>query len=207
MSERRETFRMRCPKCAVCSADPSSGILHKKCIQCRSVSYCSKKCQAADWKYHKQICKQFAEYTATVPRPSPTHRLVFLFPVGGEKPEVVWTPCSDGKYADIESLVGSSSDRNMLTGNLAVLSKDFRRRSLKHCLLIGHRVVFEYDGSQPNISIESFMSGTQQWTFRGLIVVIRVSATACSMYLLLCSNLVDLAQTPKVHAHLFEESA
>jgi hypothetical protein len=205
-SEHRQAFKMSSPKCAICSADPSSGVLHKKCTQCKSISYCSKKCQAADWKYHKQMCKQFAEYTTNVPRPSATHRLVFLFPVGGEKPEVVWTPCTNcfgSGDADIVSLVGSSFEMSLLTGTLAVLSNNFRRRRLNHSLLIGYRIIFEYDGSQPNMSIESFMSGTQRYAWRGPIVVITNSATDgedgdyTSTYFFLCPNLTALLQTPK----------
>ncbi len=33
----------------------------KKCFRCLSVRYCSRECQAADWKAHKKVCKPAAE--------------------------------------------------------------------------------------------------------------------------------------------------
>jgi hypothetical protein len=169
---------MSSPKCSVCSATPPTGNSLLKCGQCKSSWYCSKECQAADWKYHKQICKQFAEYIATTPRPSPDHRLVLLFPVGKEKPEVVWAPTDNryglGRKARIEALVGSISELARLTRYLADLSDSFlKRRRLDHSLMLGARDCFLLDGSQPNMSIEKFMSGKQRLNWRGPIVVIR----------------------------------
>ena len=42
--------------CVVCLQDES-----KTCSRCHSEYYCSKECQKADWKNHKQICKQVVE--------------------------------------------------------------------------------------------------------------------------------------------------
>ena len=33
----------------------------KRCKQCKGEYYCSKECQAKDWKHHKQICKKVLE--------------------------------------------------------------------------------------------------------------------------------------------------
>ena len=38
--------------CVICNEEAE-----KKCSRCKNVSYCSKKCQAIDWKLHKKICQ------------------------------------------------------------------------------------------------------------------------------------------------------
>jgi hypothetical protein len=43
--------------CQVCEKGKAEGIKLSFCIACRSVSYCSRACQKADWKTHKIICK------------------------------------------------------------------------------------------------------------------------------------------------------
>ena len=40
----------------ICSYCDKEGEL-KKCTGCRFVRYCSKKCQAADWPFHRELCK------------------------------------------------------------------------------------------------------------------------------------------------------
>lgn len=56
----------RCPKhrkikyhkiCVNCETKSEN---MKKCSRCKVVYYCSSKCQRADWKKHKKICKHFA---------------------------------------------------------------------------------------------------------------------------------------------------
>jgi hypothetical protein len=47
-----------CPKtdkCNGCKEQSESSRL-MKCMQCLSIEYCSKECQRADWKSHKQYC-------------------------------------------------------------------------------------------------------------------------------------------------------
>lgn len=41
------------PKCSVCQKETTD-----KCSGCRTVYYCGPKCQNADWKAHKKICKE-----------------------------------------------------------------------------------------------------------------------------------------------------
>jgi hypothetical protein len=44
--------------CIVCSAVATPDLQLQYCAQCKSASYCSKTCQAEDWKkQHKNICK------------------------------------------------------------------------------------------------------------------------------------------------------
>jgi hypothetical protein len=44
--------------CQVCEKGKAEGIKLSFCNSCRSVSYCSRACQKADWKAHKVICKK-----------------------------------------------------------------------------------------------------------------------------------------------------
>jgi hypothetical protein len=49
---------METAKCQVCEAGKAEGVKLSFCNSCRSVSYCSRECQKADWKTHKNICKK-----------------------------------------------------------------------------------------------------------------------------------------------------
>jgi hypothetical protein len=42
--------------CANCKKAATNEIKLSKCSRCKAVSYCSKECQKADWKMHKQSC-------------------------------------------------------------------------------------------------------------------------------------------------------
>jgi hypothetical protein len=44
--------------CQVCEKGEAEGLKLSFCNSCRSVSYCSRVCQKADWKTHKVICKE-----------------------------------------------------------------------------------------------------------------------------------------------------
>ena len=44
-------------QCAHCgAADGHHGVTLNKCTRCKATFYCSKACQAAHWKNHKQFC-------------------------------------------------------------------------------------------------------------------------------------------------------
>jgi hypothetical protein len=49
---------MKKASCQVCEKGKAEGVKLSFCSSCRSVSYCSRACQKADWKAHKVICKQ-----------------------------------------------------------------------------------------------------------------------------------------------------
>ncbi len=53
----RDTLEKRkvCPQCGIDGKDQYQSYM--KCSKCKAVSYCSKKCQVADWPMHKKICK------------------------------------------------------------------------------------------------------------------------------------------------------
>jgi hypothetical protein len=44
--------------CQVCEKREAEGVKLSFCSSCRSVGYCSRLCQKADWKNHKVICKK-----------------------------------------------------------------------------------------------------------------------------------------------------
>lgn len=45
-------------RCMCCEKKPSDDIdvVLFRCSRCKRVAYCSKQCQAKDWKVHKQFC-------------------------------------------------------------------------------------------------------------------------------------------------------
>jgi hypothetical protein len=49
---------METARCQVCEKGKAEGLTLSFCSSCRSVSYCSRACQKADWKTHKVICKK-----------------------------------------------------------------------------------------------------------------------------------------------------
>jgi hypothetical protein len=74
------------PYCIVCAAF-SSNLLD--CTRCRQIKYCSQKCQHADYKIHKTLCKSVHLFQDES-RPSPQHFRAIVFPEHGEQPRFEW---------------------------------------------------------------------------------------------------------------------
>jgi len=54
-----ETTRINAPTCKVCAkVEDGNTVVLKKCAGCKQKLYCSRECQAADWKTHKAICQK-----------------------------------------------------------------------------------------------------------------------------------------------------
>eukprot|EP00961_Rhodomonas_salina_P289727 3914677-Rhodomonas_salina.1 len=47
--------------CAKCGVRADGSVTVSFCSGCRSVAYCSKECQKADWKAHKAACRQIRQ--------------------------------------------------------------------------------------------------------------------------------------------------
>ena len=50
-----------CDYCGKVQADLQDDQKMKKCAKCTTECYCSKKCQAEDWKVHKKSCYTLEE--------------------------------------------------------------------------------------------------------------------------------------------------
>jgi hypothetical protein len=56
-----QTQAMSKKETSACANSGCANIGTKKCGSCQSISYCSRECQKADWKAHKDLCKRFSE--------------------------------------------------------------------------------------------------------------------------------------------------
>jgi hypothetical protein len=74
-------------KCDVCNKSFTQRDHIFVCSRCKKACYCSKECQRAEWKTHKQVCKEFAHESESTEK-------VFLQAVGGcvFLPPCPWKP-------------------------------------------------------------------------------------------------------------------
>jgi hypothetical protein len=54
----RKVESAECANCGKKAVSILDGGDFKQCSRCKGVKYCSKECQAGDWKAHKRVCKQ-----------------------------------------------------------------------------------------------------------------------------------------------------
>lgn len=167
--------------CTICNASDA-----KLCSSCHSISYCSKECQKADWPLHKTICKGL---TTLLPRPSPSHKLAFLFPVDSKEPKLIWINCEhqidedDGiawekadvcsilETENVDSKYGTSAEYKPITRN------PLRGINLNHTLKVICRDAFLIDGSTPNICVRQTTRGKMKHNWCGPIVAMRQPGT------------------------------
>ncbi|APA08862.1 predicted protein [Sclerotinia sclerotiorum 1980 UF-70] len=91
------------PTCSFCYGLASTKLL---CGSCKSITYCSAKCQKLDWPLHKVLCKAFASLR---PRPSERHKLILYFPVDSTYAKLGWFPCPE-----IPQAQGSDEETELL---------------------------------------------------------------------------------------------
>lgn len=59
-------------RCSNCNKEPAEGVELMRCARCKCARYCSKPCQAADWKQHQRYCKRFLRIVKQICHPTCT---------------------------------------------------------------------------------------------------------------------------------------
>ncbi len=138
--------------CTVCNKSDA-----RLCNKCKSVRYCSKVCQQADWPTHKLLCATFSEFDASS-RPTNEHVQAILFPVDGNKPKIVWLrgewrDDDDGRYQHprVDPFLGPDA----FPKHAPIQYNPVLKRRLLDTIYISHRDTFLIDGSKANNSIKS----------------------------------------------------
>ena len=62
------------------------------CKQCRSIHYCSSRCQKIDWQSYKLLC---AQHNNDDERRSPSHRRAILSPDSEKQLRFIWIECQE----------------------------------------------------------------------------------------------------------------
>jgi hypothetical protein len=156
------------PACLICEK-PNS----KLCGVCKSSAYCSQECQKKDWKIHKLLCKDFANFDMSA-RPSPDHFLGFHFPVDDEKPRCVWMKATvdvDGGvltlYEDPQTKVVNFGD-GMVKATI-VMQDYFFDREIRHMINVHYTAGFLYTDYKVNKCIDKILDTNpgQFYPFKG----------------------------------------
>ncbi|KAI1204516.1 uncharacterized protein F4807DRAFT_447060 [Annulohypoxylon truncatum] len=137
--------------CIICNTSSANF-----CDRCKSIRYCSKACQRADWPTHKLLCKAFSNFDTTK-RPSKNHFRAIFFPVDKEKPELIWLHCpwrddeEDGWYQhpDKKPFLGV----DVFASTTSIQRNRILERDLSDTINLCYSDSFLVDGSRPNRSI------------------------------------------------------
>lgn len=165
-------------ECAICHKQDA-----KLCTQCKSVAYCSQKCQWGDWNTHEVLCGWIKEGFHDFARPSPDHVRAVLFKVDGGCPELIWlktTASAEGPdcHAEVKKLVGAGTPNKSAKG--MSMSAATTHRYARGGVRDGRHVAFWHDGdfatngSRPNnpvaIAIENDRPDCMVPAWRGTVV-------------------------------------
>ena len=147
------------------------------CSACLRISYCSRECQRADWKYHKKICSLYGQFLSSNPRPSPTHRLALLFPVDADLPRLTWIGFITASPEALESPLYEPHLGSVLpvisfvTTQLRLAYRSEQRFKLDNSVMMFKRVRADEDGSASNQSVGHVMKDNLVGEHKGPILV------------------------------------
>lgn len=163
-----------------------------RCTRCESTYYCSRDCQRSDFPSHRRLCKQFA----TQPdKPSPEHKQVIFFPVGRDKPCLIWIPRTrrygeeDGiRWTHIDPYPYLGTDKP-LKGIMRIEHNLVRCRNLSsgfaesarykegYCVSLIHHDTYLMDGSTTKrsilASVRASCASTNPREYRGPMIALR----------------------------------
>lgn len=159
--------------CTICNKQNAN-----YCARWKSIFYCSKTCQRADWSTHKLLCPSFSSF-ADANRPSANHYRAVIFDPDETKPKLTWLRSrlldkdeedeADHQTLEYKKIIGEDSFQKCIPMQYNPRLK----RSVPNTICVVWRDTFLVDGSRPNKSIAS-ITATQPGTYhdwRGPIVV------------------------------------
>ncbi|KAJ4421919.1 hypothetical protein N0V82_003416 [Gnomoniopsis sp. IMI 355080] len=100
--------------CAVCRKNDLEVELYG-CAQCRSICYCSKACQRADWNLHKMLCVAFTDRGPMDEDGKPYKRCV-LFDANKHAPEIFWVRARGNQSPLLDRLFTGADYANLQPG-------------------------------------------------------------------------------------------
>jgi hypothetical protein len=153
----------------------------KFCSTCHSSTYCSVKCQKADWPLHKLLCRAIEN---VAPRPSDKHKLAILLPHDSNDPQLTWVKCNEIFFdvmfheADTKQLLNVEthvSNRFYPGPENSRFDYNARRKfNYDHTVKLICRAMMRLDGSSANACVNRITHGRMSYDWRGPIVVMRV---------------------------------
>jgi MYND finger len=169
---------VRAPRQKALSSSVCDKPTSMRCKSCQAAYCCSNGCQKRDWALHKTVGKPF---NCLPPRPAPSYKLAFLFPVESSTPELVHVECRQ-KRSDESGLIFEMPEVSSLLGNdmpyagtrIVTTHRDVL---MDHTICIQFRDLFLEDGSKPNRSILACTRGAVAHTWNGPVVVMRQPTT------------------------------
>ena len=153
------------------------------CKQCRSIHYCSSRCQKIDWQSYKLLC---AQHNNDDERRSPSHRRAILSQESEKQLRFIWIECQEmeeggHKWEEPQSVQHHLSPDCGLVERTSFDRDRVRNCPPEHSIEIHSRNAFGLDGSIPTQSIIAAIQGTNAHEWCDPVVVLRKNGH-CSTY-------------------------